>query len=373
MNIAAPSSRRFRLLLALFLAIIFIFVAVAVKVRAVQLEPNPSLTVVTKSIPPFVFTDQGEPRGFSIDLWRVIAQEAGLDYDYVIVDTVTEQLEAVANNEADAAIAAITITEQREQQVDFSQPYYRSGLGILAVTNRQTSFRDAATTALTLNLLRVLVFLCVVMLIVGHLVWLLERGHNPDFHKSYLRGVWDGLWWAAVTLFTVGYGDKTPKGILGRLLAIIWMFAGLFVVVNLTATVTAGLTASQLQLAINGPEDLVGKPVATVAGSTADQWLQSKGLAHQTTATIEASYDLLLSGQVEAVVYDFPVLQFYALNSGNNDLRMAGEAFNTELYGIAFPHQSPYQERVNLALLRIIENGTYEAVHLRWFGSPGGQ
>lgn len=368
----APS-RRLVLWLGTGLIIILLIAAAVPVVRAGRPAQSQPLTVVTKSIPPFVFTDQDDPRGFSIDLWRAIALEAGLDYEYEIVETVTDQLEAVENNTADLAIAAITITEQREQAVDFSQPYYRSGLGILTTAAGPATFRDAALAALTLNLLRVILFLLVVMILVGHLAWLLERGRNPDFHTSYLRGVWDGIWWAAVTLFTVGYGDKTPKGILGRLLAITWMFAGLFIVVNLTATVTADLTTSQLRSAINGPEDLAGRPVATVAGSTADQWLQSQGIIHQTTTTIEESYDLLLNGSVEAVVYDFPVLQYYALNSGNSDLVVAGESFNTELYGIAFPHESPYREAVNLALLRVIENGTYDAIHLRWFGSTGGQ
>ena len=52
-----------------------------------------TLTVVTKPIEPFVFTDGPEPRGFSIDLWRAIALEAGLPFEYMVVDTVSETLE----------------------------------------------------------------------------------------------------------------------------------------------------------------------------------------------------------------------------------------------------------------------------------------
>jgi ABC-type amino acid transport substrate-binding protein len=373
MNIAEPQSRPFRGRLFLILPVVLAILAVASIVRADRPAQFAAISVVTKSIPPFVFTDQDEPRGFSIDLWRAIALEAGLDYNFTLVDTVTDQLEAVANGDADAAIAAITITEEREIVVDFSQPYYRSGLGILTVSGGPATFGEAALSALSTNLLRVILFLFIIMIVMAHLIWLLERNRNPDFHSSYFRGVWDGLWWAAVTLFTVGYGDKTPRGMLGRALAIIWMFAGLFVVVNLTATVTAGLTTAELRSSIDGPEDLKGKPVATVAGSTADQWLQSQGIVHETTTTIEESYDMLLSGTAQAVVYDYPVLQYYVLNSGNPGLMMAGESFNSEMYGIAFPPDSPYRERVNIALLRVIESGTYEAIHVRWFGSAGGQ
>lgn len=52
--------------------------------------------------------------GYSIDLSGALAQETGSEYEYKIVETVQEQLEAVAVNEAELAIAAITIIEERE-------------------------------------------------------------------------------------------------------------------------------------------------------------------------------------------------------------------------------------------------------------------
>lgn len=66
-------------------------------------------------------------------------------------------------------------------------------------------------------------FLLVALLFVGTIgILAFEKGHNEQFES-----VTDGLWWTVVTLTTVGYGDKFPLTIGGRLLAIFLMLTGL--------------------------------------------------------------------------------------------------------------------------------------------------
>lgn len=332
-------------------------------------ETQEPIKAVTKEIEPFVFVDGQEVSGFSIDLWQALALELGIPFEFEIVTTVQEQIDAVEQNQADVAIAAISITAEREEKVDFSHRYFEAGLGILTRPGSSTPLLDSFRLALSPNLLRLFAFLVVTILIAGHVIWLIERRRNEEFPQTYLRGVWEGIWWAAVTVTTVGYGDRTPIGRLGRLFGMFWMFAGLFIIANFTAGVTSQLTLQGLQGAINGPNDLPGKQVLTVAGSTSDAWLEDEGIGHRTVTTIEEAYTLLDSGEVDAIVYDHPVLLYYTLQNPDMGYIVAGEIFNEEDYGMAFPHGSPLREEVNRALLVLLEDGTYEQIYTKWYGS----
>jgi ABC-type amino acid transport substrate-binding protein len=358
------------LLCSVLLAILLAYLPAAAAAPAAAQQQEQPLRVVTKSIPPFVIQGpDGELSGFSIDLWDALAGELGQPYEWVWVETVGDQLDAVEAGTADAAIAAITITEEREQAVDFTFSYFESGLGILTTTNTSMPVLDALAIAFSPALLRLLAFVLALLIIVGHLIWLFERRTNPDFPKDYLHGIWSGIWYAGVTVTTVGYGDKTPKSVAGRLVGLLWMFAGLFVIANFTAGVTAQLALRELRGAINGPQDLPGKQIVAVEGTTGERWLTSQGLPHRTLETIEEAYAELAEGRTQAVVYDYPVLLYYSLHEGQNTTTLANGPFNLEEYGIAAPTASPLREEVNRALLKLFYDCSYNEIYTRWFGA----
>lgn len=80
--------------------------------------------------PPFEFNEGGEPTGFDIDLMNAIAEEAGFEVDYqnVRFDGIVQGL---ASGQYEVAISAMTITEEREQQVDFSEPYFNADQSLM--------------------------------------------------------------------------------------------------------------------------------------------------------------------------------------------------------------------------------------------------
>ena len=340
-------------------------------------EPQQSqerpLQVVTKQIEPFVIKDQDRLSGFSIDLWKEMALLADVSYEFVEVETVSEQLEAVRNGEAEVAIAAISMTPEREEFLDFTYPYYLAGLQIMTKGKLQTTLASMLSFLFSSRFLLGVATLMLILIFVGHLVWIVERQINPDFPRSYVKGIWEGLWWAAATVTTVGYGDKTVKDKLGRLIGIFWMFAGLFLIANFTAFVTAEVTASRLETTINGLEDLPGKAIVTVRGTTSAQYLREQRLTFRSVETIDEAYELLENEAVEAIVYDAPVLQYYAATSQDRSLQLVGSPFQAEYYGIAIADNSPYKEPLNKALLELRENGTFDELMTKWHLSDMGQ
>jgi polar amino acid transport system substrate-binding protein len=87
-------------------------------------------------------------------------------------------------------------------------------------------------------LLKVVTALGLVLLVVGALIWACERRQNPQHFGGNAKGVLSGFWWAAVTMTTVGYGDKVPVTIGGRIIGLLWMFTAIILISGFTASIT---------------------------------------------------------------------------------------------------------------------------------------
>lgn len=337
-------------------------------------EP-PMLQVVTKVFVPFVMVDEaGRYTGFSIDLWEAIAQEMGVTYELQQVDSVQAMLEQVEQETVDLGIAGITITAQREQRLDFSYPFYSSGLQIMVANNQEHLFGGLLSSTVLMffakELLLLVALLVLILIIVAHLIWFVERGNDhEEFPADYRSGIWHSLWWASVTITTVGYGRHVPHTVLGRLIALLWMFIGFFIFAYFTAGVTSSITVQQLANDINSPDDLVGHVIGTVTNTTADNYLIKKRLSSRRFESIDEAYPALEAGEIDAIVYDAPVLQYHAINHGQGKVRVTGLVFEEQDYGIVLPPDSPYREQINLVLLSLIEQGEYQQIYEKWFGS----
>ncbi|MFK5968535.1 MAG: transporter substrate-binding domain-containing protein [Candidatus Marithrix sp.] len=357
-----------------WLSCILLFITNIANAEAVETESPQTIKIVIKTLVPFVIPKgNNEFDGFSIDLWEQIANKLNINYEIKQVDTVTKLLYEVKNNKVDVGLAGISMTANREKDMDFSYSFFDSGLQIMVANNSEKSSFDVVIDILLsffqLKMLFVIGILLITLFIAGNIIWLTQRHRNPEeFSPKYLKGVMDGFWWAAVTLTTVGYGDQAPRGFFGRSVAFLWMFIGLFFIASFTATVTSTLTLHQLKGSINGPNDLIGKKVATVNGSTAYKYLRNKGIRVYKQRTIEGAFLLLENGKVDAIVYDAPVLWYYESHQGKETVKTVGHIFKKENYAIVFPTGSALKEKVNLILLELFEDGSYEDLEEKWFG-----
>ncbi|BAZ16727.1 extracellular solute-binding protein [Calothrix sp. NIES-4071] len=334
-------------------------------------QQNPSkktLQVATKIIPPFVFQDKDKLSGFSIDLWRSIAKEMGADFKFIVYPTVPDILNQVEQKKVDLGIAAISITAERQKKFDFSLPMFAGGLQIMVRSSdgKNNIFPNLLQMFFSPTLLQLVGIALALIIIAAHIIWLLERHHQEGIiSKSYFPGIFKASWWAAATLAT--QADEMPKGPLGRMIAVIWMFIGVIFVAYFTATVTTAMTVQQLQGDIRGIQDLPGRVVVTTAGSTASEFLRYSRIKAVEVASIDKAYDALLKNQADALVFDSPVLLYYTANEGKGKVEIVGSIFQEENYGIVLPNNSPYRREINSALLTLKENAAYKTLYEKWF------
>ena len=83
----------------------------------------------------------------------------------------------------------------------------------------------------------------------------------------------------------------------------------------------------QLRGDINGPDDLPGKRVASVTGSTSMEYLKQRHIDAKEFSTVEGAFDALRHEQLDAVVYDAPILLYYASHDGNGTVQTVGSIF----------------------------------------------
>lgn len=330
------------------------------------------VTVAIHPLEPFVMeTISGELTGFSIDLWNEIANRLGRQTEFVHTENVGGQLAAVAEGRAELAIGAISLTADREQHFDFSQPTLDGGLQIIVPVHDTRPAVPGLGGYLELLFSRtMLIWLSaavVVSVIPAHVFWLIERrGDNPVVSRSYFPGIFQAFSWGIGSL--VGKNSTTATRTITRSLAILWGFAGIVFISFYSANLSATLTVAKLDAKITGPADLYEKSVATVAGTTAAQFLRGMGIPATETDTIEQSYHLLREDGYDAVVFDSPVLRYYVAHRGEGVAVMAGPVFQEENQGFVFNIGSPLRKPINQALFRMREDGTYNLIKEKWFG-----
>jgi len=91
--------------------------------------------------PPFEYFAKGQPKGFDIDLMNEIGKRAGFEVEYknVRFDSILRGLDA---DLFDGAISAMTITKEREKQIDFSDPYFDADQALLVASSSKVQYTD---------------------------------------------------------------------------------------------------------------------------------------------------------------------------------------------------------------------------------------
>ncbi len=327
------------------------------------------LQVGVRVAPPFVVRNaDGSLSGLSMELWERIAADQQLDYE-VREMALPELLKGLETKRIDVAVAAITVTAERETHMDFTHPFYSSGLGIAVNADQGGTLGNVLKALFSLQFVHALLALGLVLAVIAVLIWLLERKANPQqFGGSAVRGLGSGFWWSAVTMTTVGYGDKAPVSAGGRLLAIIWMFASVITISGFTATIASVFTVQQIQGRIQGPQDLPGNLLGTVNGSTGAQFAKKSKLRQVAYDSPGAAVMALAEGKVNAVVYDQPILRYLAKTEAGGRVNVLPGSFERQDYAFGLTAGSRLREPINKSLLTHVRSDAWQQTLTRYLG-----
>ena len=336
---------------------------------APQLLSAQDLRIMTVTRAPFSMVENGVEAGFSMDLWNALADDLGWTYQIDRVDSFQEMLGAIQSGTADAAIANISITAGREQVMDFSQPIFQAGLQILVPDDKSGSSLWSAI--FSRDLLIALAGAFALLFGGGMLMWRLERQAQPYFDLPAREAAFPAFWWALNLVVNGGFEERQPRTPLGRLFGVFLVISSLFLVSIFVAKITTTLTIEAIDSNVNSLNDLYGRQVGTVSGSTAAEFLERRDLRF---TGFDGPVDMLEAfeaGEIDAVVFDAPILAYYASHEGRGKARTVGQVFLPENYGIALPSGSALSEDINQSLLKLRENGTYDTIYVKWFGAKG--
>ncbi|MDB9314674.1 transporter substrate-binding domain-containing protein [Spirulina sp. CS-785/01] len=327
------------------------------------------LTVGIGGTPPFLIENGEEYQGIVPDLWAQIALINDFEYEFVFQTQTPEALQAIQSGELDILIGPFSISSERLEEVDFTQPFFVSSVGILLPEHPPTLW-SRVRPFFTRTALSSVGALLVCLFLVGNGMWLVERKENPEqFSREYWPGVGNGMWFAVVTLTTVGYGDRAPKTSLGRFIASIWMLISLITVSSLIGGLASAFTLALSKLPtaqITHPRDLRGTRMAVVDGSTGEVWATEYHARLIKRDTLEEAVALVEAGKAEGFIFDRPVLAYHLSRNPDLALRLADFTLSSENLGFVVPYGSPLTKSLDLAIVSLKENGTIQTISDRW-------
>ena len=327
-----------------------------------------TLTVATVTRPPFSLVENGRDTGFSLELMAALTERLGWEYEINRVDVFSDMLGAVQSGEADLAIANISITAAREIEMDFSQPIFESGLQMM-VKVEDMQAPSLLKAVLSWDLVVAIGIAFVLLVGGGMLMWFFERRAQPYFDRPLKEAWFPSFWWALNLVVNGGFEERVPRTPIGRMFGVTLVVSSLFVVSVFVAKITAVMTVDAITGSVNSINDLYGKRVGTIKGSTAAGFLDRREIEYREYDGLSGLIADFEEGIIRVVVFDAPILSYYTAHDGARFGRTVGPVFLKENYGIIFPDGSARVEDVNRTLLALREDGTYDAIYRQWFGA----
>lgn len=313
--------------------------------------------------PPFVIkTDENTYEGLSIELWESIAENSDLNFRYEQYSDFIGILKRLEYREIDVTINPMDVNDLRVDKFDMTQPYFISSIGVAIPAMNRSALSVFISNIFSLAFFEIILLLILIIFVFGFFLWLVERRHNKFQFRPGLLGLFDGLWWSAVTMTTVGYGDKAPKSNLGKAVAIIWMFTAVIIISSFTAGIASTLTISGLQTDIETAEDIRLVENISVVGATSSEsyLLQEEMPINKTYASPILALRALAKKENDVLLHDHTILQYYINRlSLNEKVKLLSITLREHYQSFMLPKDHPSYDVINVGLMKELQKASW--------------
>ena len=319
--------------------------------------PPRSLIVGVMVAPPlYMKTADNRWEGFAVELWQAVAQQIGIPFQFREFSTLEHLINALEKREIDV-IPSLAVRDTFESTMDFSQSYLKTGLSI-AVPAEGAEYRwiRIFEGIFSEHILKAIGLLMLMSLVAGIIVWAFERRRNSEmFGEGAAEGIGLGIWWAMVTMTTVGYGDKAPRTIGGRIVALVWMIFSIIFIASFTANITTSLTISELKGKVRGFSDLYNARVGSISHSEGFDFLAKQGIAAIPFENLQEGLLAVAGKKIDAFVLNEQILKHLVKKEFPGRVQVLPETFDEYFVSIALQEKSPLRKPINKALLKFMK------------------
>ncbi|KAL2089095.1 hypothetical protein ACEWY4_015994 [Coilia grayii] len=357
-----------------------------------------------------LFVDNERFEGYCVDLAAEIAKHCGFKYQLKIVgdgkygarDAETKiwngMVGELVYGKADVAIAPLTITLVREEVIDFSKPFMSLGISIMIKKPQKSkpgvfSFLDPLAYEIWMCIVFAYIGVSVVLFLVSR--FSPYEWHTEEYEDGQIQttestnefGIFNSLWFSLGAFMRQGC-DISPRSLSGRIVGGVWWFFTLIIISSYTANLAAFLTVERMVSPIESAEDLAKQTDIAYgtldSGSTKEFFRRSKIALFDKMWTYMRSAEpsVFVKTTAEGVVRVRKSKGKYAylLESTMNeyieqrkpcDTMKVGGNLDSKGYGIATPKGSSLRNAVNLAVLKLNEQGLLDKLKNKWWYDKG--
>ena len=323
---------------------------------------------ITDRIPYSTKNELGEWHGIGVDLWEEVSKKLGIRFQYEEC-LMSEMHDKLKNHEIDMILVTGQSADFLKTEV-FTQPYvYSHGSAVIGHLSVLSSIENIINHLIQSGMFLIVLSMFLTMFVISLVLVYFEGRHGQGhFEGSWLKRFASALWFTAVTMTSVGYGDSAKLSFVGRTITFLWMMMGILFIALFTGSVVSSLTTAELNSSLVRLEDLSHYRCGVFAGSKMDKVLLSKGIPARKYPTLMEGFGALQRGQISAFAVDAISANTIVNQEYPGQFKLCIMPTIQLLYSFAFRKDDPFFDPVNDEVIRATLNPDWRGRMEHWSG-----